>query len=172
MDLGTLANLAEIFGALTVVGGVVFAAVQMRQYRQQRSENAAIELVRSFQTPELLRAFSLLRLLPDGISAEELRGKGSEYEDAAITICGMYETVGLLVFKGMLPLAIVHELAGGLVSVLWRKLGTWVEETRAETSHEKFLEWFQWLVEQLDRAHAKSGSQPAYERFASWRPRR
>lgn len=55
MDLTTLANLAEIFGALTVVGGMVFAVAQVREYRAQRRDAMAVELVRSFHSPSWRR---------------------------------------------------------------------------------------------------------------------
>jgi hypothetical protein len=32
-DLETLANLAEVLGTLTIVGGLLFAVIQIRQYR-------------------------------------------------------------------------------------------------------------------------------------------
>ena len=72
-SLATLANLAEILGAIVVIGGVVFAVIQIRQFRRQRLEVAAIELVRSFQSPEFTRAFTLVLELPVGLSAAELR---------------------------------------------------------------------------------------------------
>ncbi len=43
-DLSHLANMAEIFSAVIVIGGIIFALIQMRQTRQQRRELAAIEL--------------------------------------------------------------------------------------------------------------------------------
>jgi len=48
-DLSTMANMAEILGVIIVVGGLIFAMLQMRQIRQQRRELAAIELFRSVQ---------------------------------------------------------------------------------------------------------------------------
>ena len=60
-DLNTLANLAEILGAVVVVGGVAFAVIQIRQFRRQRLEVASIELVRSFQSPEFTRALTSTR---------------------------------------------------------------------------------------------------------------
>ena len=35
-DLSRLANMAEIFSAVIVIGGIIFAVIQMRQTRQQR----------------------------------------------------------------------------------------------------------------------------------------
>ena len=47
-DLNTLANLAEIFSAFVVLGGLGVGAIQMQHYRQQRREKVAIALLRSF----------------------------------------------------------------------------------------------------------------------------
>ena len=60
-DLGTLSNIAQILGALTVIGGVVFAVAQLIEYRRQRQESAAAELMRLFHNPELARAVRLIR---------------------------------------------------------------------------------------------------------------
>jgi hypothetical protein len=65
-DFNTLANLAEIFGAFVVVGGLGFAVIQMQHYRQQRRETAAIELLRSFQNPEFSRSLRAVLTLPRG----------------------------------------------------------------------------------------------------------
>jgi hypothetical protein len=43
-DLETLANLAEVFGTVTIIGGLLFAVIQMLQYRQQLRETATLEL--------------------------------------------------------------------------------------------------------------------------------
>lgn len=46
-DLSTLANLDDVLSGAAVVGGAAFAIIQLREYRTQRRENAAAELVRS-----------------------------------------------------------------------------------------------------------------------------
>lgn len=56
-ELATLANMAEIFGVIIVIGGLFFAVLQMRQIRQQRREFAAIELFRFFGNPKFTEAY-------------------------------------------------------------------------------------------------------------------
>ncbi len=169
-DLSTLANFADILSGAAVVGGAAFAIIQLREYRTQRRENAAVELVRSFYNPEFSRSVRLIRLLPDGCSAAELRAKGSEYEESAILISFAYETIGLLVFRRVTPFSIVEELTGGLTLLMWRKLRHWEEDVRVESAQESWAEWFQWLVERLE-AHAREKNQkPAHETFSGWRP--
>jgi hypothetical protein len=170
-DLETLANFAEIFGALTIIGGAIFAIVQIREFRARRRLVATVELTRSFQSPDLADAVNLIRGLPDGLSGTELRSKGPECERAAVMISTTYETIGFLVFREMASLSMVRELTGGLAVVLWRKLGGWTEHVRAEQGQPSWAEWFQWLAEQLTREGAQNETEPAYQRYRDWRPR-
>ena len=171
-DLATLANIAEILGALTIVGGVVFAVVQIREFRTQRRQAVAVELIRSFHSPEFAHAVNLIRELPDGVSAEELRSRGPEYERAAVMVSTTYETIALLVFRGMTSFSMARDLTGGLAIVMWRKLARWMDSIRAEQDQPSWAEWFQWLADQLARESEHKEADPAYRRFADWRPRR
>ncbi|HKA16560.1 MAG TPA: hypothetical protein VKH41_16175 [Myxococcota bacterium] len=171
VDLGTLANLANIVGSLAIVSGGIFAVVQLQEFREQRRQAVAAELVRKFSEPEHANAMNLIQELPDGATAELLRAKGREYERAATMIAVTYETIGLLVFREMASFSIVRELSGGITVVMWRKLAPWVAAVRREQNHRSFAEWFQWLAEQLDRESAEKEAHPAYDRYADWRPR-
>jgi hypothetical protein len=72
MDLNTLANLAEIIGVVTIVGGLWFAVIELMNARRQRRDMATIELARVFDNPEFDRALLLVLSLPSGIGTEEL----------------------------------------------------------------------------------------------------
>ena len=114
-DLETLANLAEVFGALTIIGGLLFAVIQVRQYRQQLRETATLELMNRFQTPEFAQAFRTLRSLRDDVPSSELNADNPETEAAAMFVCSVYETVGVLVFRRILPFQVVEDLTGGAI---------------------------------------------------------
>ena len=85
-DLSRLANMAEIFSAIIVVGGIIFAVLQMRQTRQQRREMAAIELFRSFGSPAFTDAYRKVLHYPDGLSAAELKQKYPDGDQSAMLI--------------------------------------------------------------------------------------
>ena len=70
MDLSTLANLVNAFA---VTAGVLFAAAQIRYYRQRRQREAMLELVRSFQSPAFTSALRRVLSLPDGADAQLAR---------------------------------------------------------------------------------------------------
>ena len=170
-DLATLANLAEIAGSLTIVGGAAFGLAQLREFREQRRQAVAVELLRAFHAPQLAGAVSRIRELPDGASAELVRAGGRELEQAAVMISTTYETIGLLVFREMASFSLVRELTGGLAVVMWRRLAGWTEAVRREQAQPSWAEWFQWLVEQLEREGGHKEAHPAYARHAGWRPR-
>jgi hypothetical protein len=170
-NLTVLANLAEIFGTLTILGGGIFAIIQIREFRAQRRQAVSVELLRSFQGPDFGRAMNLIRELPDRVSAEEMRARGPEYEPAAILISTTFETVGLIAYREMASFDMVSELMGGIALVMWRKLETWQGTVRQENAQPSWGEWYQWLAEQLERQSAEKEARPAYERFRSWRPR-
>lgn len=169
-DLETLANLAEVFGTLTIIGGLLFAVVQIRQYRQQLRETATLELMSKFQTPEFAQAFQILRSLRQDVPSTELRTNQPEAEAAAMSVCAVYETVGVLVFRRILPFQVVEDLTGGAIVMCWRKLRKWIEEIRAETSNERVFEWFQWLAERCaDQQQRESKTLPAYQAQRDWK---
>ncbi len=172
MDLATLANLAEVLGATTIIGGAVFALLQVREFREQRRQSVAVELARTFQSPELVRALNMVRSLPDGISAADLRARGAEYEDAALSVALTHETIAVLIHERLASFDMVRELFGGMVCVTHRKLAQWLEDVRVEQSQPSWGEWSQWLAEQMERESSSKEANPAHVREAHWRPHR
>jgi hypothetical protein len=168
MDLETISSISQIIGTVTIVGGTIFGLIQLWELKKQRRNAVAGELMRTFMDPHLAEAITIIRGLPDGVSAEELRHAGPAAEKAAVLICTTFETMGLLVFQRIAPFALVVELAGGITVVMWRKLDPWLSQIRIEQSQPSWAEWFQWLAQQCE-LH-KRHSVPAYTKHAGWHP--
>ena len=171
MDLQALANIAQILSAAAVIAAIVFGLVQIRQFRLQRRDAAAVELVRSFNNAEFARARRLIAALPKNTTGEQLRGRGTETEEAALYLGVQMETIGLLVFRGVMPLSLVNDLVGPGTVYLWSRMSGWVELMRREEAREHFLEWFQWLAEQLDKI-GRHTHPPAFLQYRDWSPPR
>jgi hypothetical protein len=169
MDLNTLANLAEVIGAVIVLGGFVFAFIQLAHLRRQRRDMAAIELARSFENPEFAHALRLVLSLPDGVSTTQLKGMDPQYEDAVMLVSLTLESVGIMVHRRITSLEMVWELMGGVVLTAWEKMHVWVGERRAELGHEKFNEWIQWLCNQM-RYHMVE-TEAAHLKYGNWKPK-
>ena len=98
-----LANYAEIIGMLSLIGGILWGVVQLRELRQQRSEAAAIELVRSWHTPEFTKALRMVQTVPDSVEPDEFRAADPSMEDMAFVVCLMFESTGVMVASGTQP---------------------------------------------------------------------
>lgn len=167
LDLETLANLAEIIGAGSIVTGLIFGWFQIRSFRNQRRDAVAINLAQTFYNQDLARAMTLLQGVPDGVTLMELRSYGDEHVNAAITVTTSFETMGLLVYKRIASMGLVLDLAGGIVSTMNRKLKRWQEDVRAEQNQPSWGEWFEWLGDQADKY--KVEQQPAHILHKDWR---
>ena len=170
-DLAKIANIAEILGAIIVVGGLFFAVLQMRQIRQQRRDLAAIELFRSFGSSKFTDAYRSILQLPDGLSTAEIKRDYPEQDKAAMLICTTMENIGVMTFQRIVPFLLVNNLMGGTTIVLWRKLSVWVAEMRVEIDNPAAFEWFQWLAEKFSE-YDHITPLPAYEMYKGWKPQR
>jgi len=168
MTLETIASISQIVGTATIVGGTIFGLIQLSEFRKQRRDAVAAELMRAFMDPEFARAISIIKSIPDGASPDDIQRGGAETERAALLINTTFETMGLLVFERIAPFPLVVKLAGGIVVVMWRKLAPWANQIRNEQSQPSWAEWFEWLAQQCERH--KTREEPAYVQHSSWLP--
>ena len=161
--LETFVALAQIVGSLAVVAAIVFGFAQIRQFRQQRRDVLAVELMRSIQDTEFTRSARMIFTIPPDLSAAEFLALGPDIEHAAWAISAKYETVGYLVYRGIMPTDLAEELLGGIGVHLWQRLRPWVESLREAQGQPLFMEWFQWLVELLQE-RKRPQAIPAYLR--------
>ena len=169
-SLELLANIAEIFGVIVVVGGLYFAVLQLRQFRQQQRELAAIELFRSYGNPHFTDAFNRVVHMNDEMTAEEIRMDENGLEEAAMLISSTMENIGVMTHQRIVPFMVVNHLIGASAVILWKKLKAWTYAVREETDNEYMFEWFQWLADRLDEFQ-EPDERPAYEAFRDWVPR-
>jgi hypothetical protein len=154
----------SLLSTLALVLAVVFAGLQVRQTNQQRSEQAAIELVRSMQSAEWTDSI-------DPISQIPVHGSPTLtpiQADAAKKVALRLEAMGYLVYRRAVSLAVVDELVGGMTRTSWDRLAPWVLQSRVTSGIPKAYEWFQWLAERL--IERDPTPTPAYQAHRDWKP--
>lgn len=169
-SLETLANIAEVIGVVIVIGGLYFAVLQLRQFRQQQRELAAIELFRFYGNPHFTDAFNRVVHMKDNMSAEEIRRDEDGLEEAATLISSTMENIGVMTHQRIVPFTVVNHLIGASAIILWQKLKPWTYTLREETGNDYMFEWFQWLADRLTDFEG-THVEPAYEAFSDWVPR-
>src|SRR6476661_5921741 len=134
MDVSTVANLIN---ALAVTAGVIFAAVQIRDYRRQRHRDSMSALVRSFQTPSFAHSLRRVSSLPDNVSREQIKALlGSDGEDHVYALLTSWEALGILLYRKQVTIDIINDFFSGPIVVSWRKLPLHCRTTqRCSTRH-------------------------------------
>lgn len=164
--LETLANIAQVLSALAVVAGIVFGLAQVRQFRQQRRDALAVELMKSIQDSEFIMAMRTLLQAPAEFPAQASSDAQSHLDDAAWVICARYETLGYLIHIGIMPMELVEQLVGGIGVHLWTRLRPWTAAIRQRHNQPLMFEWFQWLAELLEK-RGRPSAVPAYLHMGS-----
>ena len=160
MDVSTIANLVN---AIAVTAGVLFAGVQLRQYRERRQRDAMSSLVRSFQTPSFEHALRRVSSLPDNASREQIsKLLGADGEDSLYTLLTTWEALAILLYRKEVTIDLVDDFFSGPIVVTWRKLSQYVIERRIEAQRETYFEWFQWLAERMIERENSTPPLPAH----------
>jgi hypothetical protein len=160
MDLSTAAN---VVNAVAVLAGVIFAATQIRDYRQKRRRDSMLNLVQSFQNPTFVRGLRTVIELPENVTAEELRRRlGPEGEDLVAHLTATWETLGVMLFHNEITLEIVDDFFSGPILITWRKLEPYLNYLRAHYARDTWFEWFQWMRDRMAEREAKTPPVPAY----------
>jgi len=155
-DLQNIANFAEILSALFVVGGVIFAIIQIKQMQSQRKEAVAIELFRAWQDPEFSRAFHALSMLSKD-EIQDLPEREEDFGSNAYVVFNFLESVGVMVNRKILPSDIGFDLIGGVTMTLWTKYEPWIRSSRTMTNPRAY-EWVEWLYQDFATQAKKLGN--------------
>lgn len=170
MNLQTLANIAEIIGALLVITGVFFGLMEVRHYRQQRQETASMEIMRAFQSLDFNRALRLVMDYEQECQRCEQEAMPQELQDAAMLVSTTLEAVGLMVYQRIVPFRLVQQLMGGTIQASWRVLRPHTKWLRGKLCRPSIHEWFQWLAERLDEHPEYRDEEGAYSKYENWIP--
>lgn len=165
-------NWEAVTGAGTVFTGLVIVATayvgidQLKQFRRQRRDVAAVELVRSIQDDTFLKAY---RTVFDSHAAGEGQHHDAAYDEAAVLLGFRFEMIGVMVHRGAIPFDIAEDLVGGLVLGAWNRLKDSAVQSRVALGWPAYLEWFQWLAERFE-SRKRLQKTPAYAREKDWNP--
>lgn len=168
MQLNEIVNLVSLIGTLAIIIGIWLGLKQLKLLRSQRRDLAIMECARSFEDREFTEAYRLLTRLKNNITKDELASMDKIYEEAALRVGMKFETIGLLIYKGVVPMDAMEDLVGGAAILIWNKLHQYIIDTRIKDEHPLFLEWFQWLVERL-KEKGESDRIPAFIAHKDWK---
>lgn len=163
--LEQLSQIAPLLSFITIIVAIIFGVVQLKQFKTNRKDIAAVEIMRSFQNRDFTDSIILINDLPEGISLKEIREKDGKYESAILALTTKFETLGFLISRKVIPVEYVEQLVGGECVRYWKKLENYVLEFRKVEEQKIFLEWFEWLAKKFI-SRERQEDKPAIERMS------
>lgn len=163
------ADLLNLLSVVTLVGALVFTALQVRQASEGRRDQAAIAMLQTALSENSAWVLELLGTIPEGSSARTIEELDITSKRAVIEFGLRLEVMGYMVFRGLVDLATANDLAGGTILGYWVRVQEWVHANRKRTGHDEFLEWCEWLANQISRRRAQRPYVPAYREYAEWK---
>jgi hypothetical protein len=145
-DVATIVN---VVSAVAVVAGIVFAILQLRQADRARRDAAAVDIVRTVQTPEVRLAVRTILALPPDADPAMIR-TDETLLDAALAVDSACEMWGSIVFEGVVEPHMLDRMVGGWVRGTWDRLRVWVQSERSELDNPNVGEWWEWLIDTLE----------------------
>jgi hypothetical protein len=162
------ADLLNLLSVVTLVGALVFTALQVRQASHGRRDQAAIAMLQTTLSENSARVLELLGTIPEGSPARAIDELEINSKRAVIEFGLRLEVMGYMVFRGLVDVTTANDLAGGTILGYWARVQGWVHATRERTGHDEFLEWCEWLANQISRRRAQIPYVPAYRQYAEW----
>lgn len=156
----------QFFAQASLIIAACFAGYQFLLHRREREENNAVAVLSRLQDAEFRAAYQQIWDLPLGASAEEIRARGREVEEAVQTVALTFESIGVMVHNRIVDMELVDQIIGGFLRESWRRCQSYVETRRSELDTRRWAEWYQWLAEKL--AVDERRKVGAYVAFKDW----
>lgn len=163
------ANILNLVSTVTLIGALVFTGLQVREANRTRRDQAAVTVIQTALSENSARALALLSEIPENAPASAIDKLDSETKRVVLEFGLRLEVIGYMVFRRLVDVKTVNDLAGGAVLAFWSRTRAWSQQRRQQTGHDEFLEWCQWLATRIAHQRATHAYQPAYLQHADWR---
>lgn len=165
-----LAEILNIASTLTLIGALIFAGLQVRVANRMRAEQAALSIIQAVQSEGWTHSLGVIIHMPDNLTAAQIDALGLQTAQAIEDYGVRIETVGYMVFRGIVAIETVEELLGGAITLFWARVKPWVERDRTCSASARQYEWVQWLAERLEERKTGMDATPAYAKYLNWKP--
>ena len=145
-------DLSTAIAALSVVVGVVFAIIQMRDAAKARHTELIIELNPALKVgiDDISEALPRIWSLDYDDYEDYLQKHGDPVGDRSYyVITEYYNGLGFLLHRGLVDIEEIEYLLSGTVSQTWEKVQPVVEGMRRYYGFSDLCEWFEYLYQRV-----------------------
>lgn len=159
----------SLISASMFVISVIIGIIQLRLVLKQRTREAELLLVRSFQTPDFMNAQNIIFNLPDGVSKKEILQLPEEKKILIYYWLGTWEAMGIMVFRKEISMAVMDDYFSGPIVISWKKMQNYIEQDRKDLNRDTLHEWYQWLAEHMVERESTMQVKPAHVMYKNWK---
>ena len=150
-----ITSFSAIVAAVSVVVGVIFAIIQMRDAAKTRHTELIIQLNPALKVNinDVNEALPKIWNLEFKDYKEYLKNYGEPLSDKAFyIITGYYDGLGFLLSKRLIDNDIIEYFVGGAVTSNWEKLKPIIIGMRKDKKLPELFEWFEYLYEEMKKS--------------------
>jgi hypothetical protein len=153
--LETVQHILATVASLALISGVVIAILQLRHQTRIRQEDVAMRLYATFGEESFVRHYRRVSSW-DYTTYDDYRAKASADDSVSLMVVSVFfESMGLLLKRGLAPIDLLDDLLSGPVLQAWPKVSPIWAGLRAENRQPSWAEWFEYLHDEMARRMAR-----------------
>src|SRR5205085_5293431 len=126
-----LAVWLTVISTIAIVGALIFAGLQVRAANLARRDQAALELIRTALSENSARGIELFGEIPENAPGNVIEQMSADARIDMFEFGIRFEMIGYMVYRRLLELKTVDDLAGGTILAFWSRAHGWAQERRA-----------------------------------------
>lgn len=144
--MSEIQSISIVIAATSVVIGVIFAIVELRNVIKQRQTDLIIRLYSTFVTKEFQEAYQTL-WTTDFKDYDDVLKKG--YLSRLRTIGGFFEGIGVLLHRKLADIRIIDDLFRESITLMWEKAKPVLYDAREQLNLPAYGRYFEYLYNEV-----------------------
>ena len=151
-----ITSISVVIAATSVVAGVIFAVLQLRNLVKTRQTDMLIRLYSTWGGEDLQKAAGTVLTLEFKDYNDFVKKYGpwtslKSAHTAIFRVGWFFNGIGVLLHGKLADIGLVDDLFGYMVIWLWEKMKPYIEGGRKEWNQPKSLEWFEYLYNEMKK---------------------
>jgi len=152
-------TLSIVIAAVTVVVGVIYSSLQLREQTRSRHTDLVMRLYDKFSSDEFQDAWYRVRT-SDIKKLTNVLDQPKELFQSMNQVCLFFEGVGILLRRGITDVRMIDDLFGETVIRAWELMKTTVDGARQQLNDPEVYYCFEFLYDEMKKreqlAHSAS----------------
>jgi len=154
-----ISTLSAVVASVSVVAGVAFAVLQLRDLVKTRQTDLVMRLYSAYGSREFQEAWVETLRLDFEDYKDFLRKYGATSEKPAYAsvnmVAAFFEGIGILLHRKLVDISLVDDLFSSDVVLTWHRMKPLVEGWRKQFNRPQISEWFEYLHNEMMKREQK-----------------